>query len=122
MLFNILIFGIRATNLTHAQYKDHYENTHVPLAQSIAGDTWPLSHTRYYYGGNKTLVAISAPMDWDSMAVLTFRDETHASTFNRVLRAPDAAKAIHGDELKFMAEGSPKMVVIGTDWTVTVPS
>ena len=122
MLFKILIFGFRATNLTHAEYKDHYENVHIPLAQSYAGSTWPLSHTRHYFGGNKTLAAISAPTDWDSMAVLSFRDETHAFTFNGVLKAPAAAKAIHDDESQFMADGSPKMVVIGPDWTVTVPS
>jgi hypothetical protein len=122
MVFNVLIFGFRAVNLSHDEYKEHYENVHVPLAQSFAGDTWPLSHTRHYYGGNKTHSTVSAPMGWDSMAVLTFRDKTHAVMFNGMLKTSAAAKAIHEDELKFMAEGSPKMVVIGTDWAVTVPS
>jgi len=55
------------------------------------------------------------------MAVLTFKDAAHAFEFNAVLSTPDAAKAIHDDEKKFMVEGSPKMVVIGTDLETTVP-
>ncbi|KAF1969604.1 hypothetical protein BU23DRAFT_433174, partial [Bimuria novae-zelandiae CBS 107.79] len=73
----VLIFGFRAPNITHAQYKDYYDNVHVPLAKSIAGNAWPISHTRNYYGGNATLAAISAQMDWDSLAVLTFENEVH---------------------------------------------
>lgn len=117
-LFTVLIFGFRAANITHAEYKDHYDNVHVPLAKSIAGSAWPISHTRHYYGGNASLAAISAPMEWDSMAVLTFKDETHAFKFNYILGLPEAAARIHGDEKHFMAEGSPKMVVIGTDTSI----
>lgn len=118
-LFTVLIFGYRASNITHAEYKNHYDNVHVPLAKSIAGSAWPISHTRYYYGGNATLAAISAPMEWDSMAVLTFEDESHAFKFNYVLGTPEAAAKIHADEKLFMAEDSPKMVVIGTDTSIT---
>ena len=118
-LFTVLIFGFRAPNITHAEYKNHYDNVHVPLAKSIAGPAWPLSHTRHYYGGNASLAAISAPMEWDSMAVLTFKDDTHAFKFSSVLGTPEAAARIHADEKLFMAEGSPKMVVIGTDTSIT---
>ncbi|KAF1955418.1 hypothetical protein CC80DRAFT_94810 [Byssothecium circinans] len=121
MFFNVLIFGLRAPNLTHAEYKSHYETIHVPLAQSLAGSAWPLSHTRYYAGGNATLAAISYPVDWDSMAVLSFRDETHAFTFQKVLGQPEASKKIHDDEALFMdfEKGSPRMVVVGMDVGVT---
>ncbi|KAH7116240.1 hypothetical protein B0J11DRAFT_510579 [Dendryphion nanum] len=121
MLFTVLIFGFRAANISHSDYQSHYDLTHIPLAKSLSGPAWPLSHTRYYFGGNETLAAISAPVKWDSMAVLTFRDETHAGTFNYLLGLPEAAKAIHADEEKFMAKGSPKMVVIGTDSSTTLP-
>ena len=118
-LFTILIYGFRAANITHAEYKDHYDNVHVPLAKSIAGHAWPISHTRHYFGGNASLAAISAPVDWDSLAVLTFKDETHAFTFNHLIGQPEAAAKIHADEKLFMSEDSPKMVVIGTDTSIT---
>jgi hypothetical protein len=62
-------------------------------------------------------------MPWDSMAVMTFRDEKHAFTFSGIMKNPVNAKKIHDDEVLFMnvAGGSPQMVVVGTDWTVTVP-
>lgn len=118
-LFTVLIFGFRAPNTTIQEYRNHYDNIHVPLAKSITGAAFPLSHTRHYYGENATLAAISAPVGWDSLAVLTFKDETHATTFNYLLSQPDAAAKIHADEKLFMADGSPKMVVIGKDTSIT---
>ena len=50
------------------------------------------------------------------MAVLTFKDESHAFEF---LGQPEAAAKIHADEKLFMSEDSPKMVVIGTDTSTT---
>ncbi|KAL1596974.1 hypothetical protein SLS60_008556 [Paraconiothyrium brasiliense] len=118
-LFTVLIFGFRAPNTTIQEYQNHYDNIHVPLAKSLTGAAFPLSHTRHYYGLNATLAAISAPVDWDSLAVLTFKDATHAGTFSYLLAQPEAAAKIHADEQIFMAEGSPKTVVIGTDTSVT---
>lgn len=119
MLFTVLIFGFRRPDLTVQEYRDHYDNTHIPLAKSIAGAAWPLSHTRHYSGLNETLEAVSAPVDWDSLAVLTFKDETHAGTFQYLLGQEAAAEKIHADEEEFMADGSPKMVIIETDTSVT---
>ncbi|KAF2448416.1 hypothetical protein P171DRAFT_428495 [Karstenula rhodostoma CBS 690.94] len=120
-LFTVLIFGFRAPNTTIQEYKNHYDNIHVPLAKSLTGAAFPLSHTRHYFGGNATLAAISAPVEWDSLAVLTFKDDTHAGTFNYLLAQPGAAAKIHADEKLFMADGSPKMVVIGKDTSITKP-
>jgi hypothetical protein len=119
--FTVLIFGFRNPNMNLTEYKTHYEQTHIPLAKSIAGTAWPVSHTRHYFGGNQSLSAISYPVDWDSMAVMTFRDEKHAFTFQGLLGTPEAKEKIHGDEEIFMAEGSPHTVVIGWDGVVTVP-
>jgi hypothetical protein len=117
--FTVLIFGFRAPNTTIQEYKNHYDNVHVPLAKSLTGAAFPISHIRHYFGENATLAAISAPVDWDSLAVLTFKDDKHAGTFNYLLGQPDAAAKIHADEKLFMADGSPKMVVIGTDTSIT---
>lgn len=35
-------------NLTPAEFKHHYETSHVPLIQSLAGPLFPKSHTRFY--------------------------------------------------------------------------
>ncbi|OAF99490.1 uncharacterized protein CC84DRAFT_1169588 [Paraphaeosphaeria sporulosa] len=120
-LFTVLIFGFRAPNTTIQEYRNHYDNVHVPLAKSLTGAAFPISHTRHYFGENATLAAISAPVQWDSLAVLTFKDDTHAGTFNYLLSQPEAAAKIHADEKIFMADGSPKMVVIGKDTSITEP-
>ncbi|KAL5464933.1 hypothetical protein PMIN06_000886 [Paraphaeosphaeria minitans] len=119
--FTVLIFGFRAPNTTIQECRNHYDNLHVPLAKSLTGAAFPLSHTRHYSGENATLAAISVPVEWDSLAVLTFKDSTHAGTFNYLLSQPEAAAKIHADEKMFMANGSPKMLIIGQDTSITRP-
>ncbi|KAF2870204.1 hypothetical protein BDV95DRAFT_608209 [Massariosphaeria phaeospora] len=113
MNFTVLLFGFALQNLSLVEYKNHYETSHVPLAKTYAQSSWPLSHTRYYYD-DKTVD------NWDSLAVLEFRDADHAISFNTILSQPDAAHAIHSDEAKFM-KGQPQMIIIGTNSAVTVP-
>ena len=121
-LFTVLIFGFRGADKTVEEYRDHYDNIHVPLARSLTGPWFPLSHTRHYTGLNATLDAGSADVDWDSLAVLTFNNETHAGTFSYLLsQVPENAEKIHEDELKFMREEGPEMVIVGPYTSVTLP-
>ncbi|KAL1629224.1 hypothetical protein SLS56_005447 [Neofusicoccum ribis] len=48
MPYTVLIFAYRKPGLTPEEFKNHYENVHVPLIKSIAGDKFPLSHPRSY--------------------------------------------------------------------------
>ncbi|KAF1972134.1 hypothetical protein BU23DRAFT_166488, partial [Bimuria novae-zelandiae CBS 107.79] len=48
MTFSLLLFITRKPTLTPAEFKAHWDNTHVELLKSIAGDKFPLTHTRRY--------------------------------------------------------------------------
>ncbi|KAF2821043.1 hypothetical protein CC86DRAFT_107783 [Ophiobolus disseminans] len=118
--FTALVFGTMSPLLNLTQYKDHYDNTHIPLVKSLTGANFPAVHTRHYVGGNAAFVNASWPVDWDSMAVMSFRDQTHALTFLGIISAPGAKEAIERDEEEFMAH-KPRMVVVGTDGSVSWP-
>ena len=117
--FTVLVFGTMAPHLTLTQYKNHYDNIHVPLVRNLTGENFPLLHTRYYVGGTPAFVNASAKVDWDSMAVMSFRDQAQAVGFLGVLGREEVNEVVRRDEEEFMA-GEPSTVVVGMDVAVTV--
>jgi len=117
--FTALVFGTMAPGLNLTQFAAHYNDVHIPLVQSLTATNFPVLHTRYYAGGNPAFVNASYPIDWDSMAVMSFRDQTHALTFMSIISRPENAKKIEEDEHLFMA-AKPKTVIIGPYGDVTV--
>jgi hypothetical protein len=118
--FTALVFGTMAPFLNLTEYKDHYNNVHIPLVKSLTGTNFPTIHTRHYFGGNPAFANASASVHWDSMAIMSFRDQTHALTFLGIATSPAAAKLIEEDEHKFMAN-APKTVIIGNDGDISWP-
>jgi hypothetical protein len=46
--YNILIFMTRKSGISHMEFKNHYENTHMPLLQFYGGPYFPKHHSRHY--------------------------------------------------------------------------
>ncbi|KAF3005622.1 hypothetical protein E8E13_002689 [Curvularia kusanoi] len=116
--FTALVFGTMAPGLNLTQYADHYNNVHIPLVKGLTGSAFPTIHTRHYVGGNPAFVNASAKVDWDSMAIMSFRDQAHAVAFMSIIAKPEAAAAIAKDEEEFMA-GKPRTVIVGMEGEVT---
>lgn len=92
MTYRILIFAYRKPGTTPAAFKSHYETSHVPLVQSIAGDHFPKAHTRRYIHRTErsasathdddddhpasVLVGAQSDFEYDAIAELIFDDET----------------------------------------------
>ena len=117
--FNVLVFGTMAPHLTLPEYKNHYNNIHVPLVRNLTGENFPPLHTRYYVGGTPAFVNASAKVDWDSMAVMSFRDQAQAVGFMGVLGREDVKEVVRRDEEEFMG-AEPRTVIVGVDVAVTV--
>ncbi|KAF2017957.1 hypothetical protein BU24DRAFT_449521 [Aaosphaeria arxii CBS 175.79] len=136
MTYTIVLFVSRRPNITTDQFRDFWENSHIPLLKSIAGKAFPLSHTRHYVArvnskagdraGVKTastkIAASAAPVvlvgnanevDWDGYAELVFRDELHFQQFFALVNEPDAAERIQMDEEQFSDPDKFKIVVLG---------
>lgn len=113
--FIAVVLGISAPNLTLTQYAHHYDTIHIPLVKSLTGASFPTVHTRYYAGG--AFANASAPVDWDSMAVMQFRDQAHAVEFLGLVSRPDIKERIEEDEGLFMA-GKPRTVVVGMEGAI----
>jgi len=48
MFYRVLILVYRKPGMTPAAFKSHYESSHVPLVQSIAGAHYSKAHIRRY--------------------------------------------------------------------------
>ena len=109
---------------------DYYDNTHMRIIREITGpEHFPLSHTRHYIyrtGSNdhaggpsnpKTPATLfkgqQATVDFDCVAVLTFKDENAFHGFYGALSSPEAAAKIDGDEIVFQDPTKSTVVLVG---------
>ena len=106
----LLMLGRRRQDLTPAQFRDHYENVHIPLMRNLTGDTFPLSHERHYVarardGGSFPAAVLPggdpAAFDYDAVAVLTYRDRAHFDANWAFFEDPETRRIIAEDEAKF---------------------
>lgn len=121
-LFTIVVFLTRKPGLSPAEFKDHYENKHVPLLHSLGGPTFPLSHTRHYLARDPSnpehppIVVWGNPegFDYDAFVEVTFESEAALREFQKVMVSPEVLE----DEDRFTDRTKLRAVVMG-ETTVT---
>ncbi|KAL9061584.1 MAG: hypothetical protein Q9162_000116 [Coniocarpon cinnabarinum] len=106
MVNTLTMMIARKPGLTFQQFQDHVENVHVPLLKSLAGDTFPIAHTRYYTQRNEkdeavTFVGKPELVNFDCYAQLTFRDNQHQGNFFATMMAPETYAKLQEDDAKF---------------------
>lgn len=108
--FQLMMFGGRKEGLTPEQYRDHYENVHIPLMKNLTGDTFPLKHERHYVKRDgppdfpaAVLIGNQADFNYDAVAILTYRDKAHFDANWAFFEDEETAKLIKEDEAKFSA-------------------
>lgn len=126
--------------MSPAEFRDHYENTHMPLLLSLMGSAFPTTHTRYYitrtpkdpsssditnanhvatvYGGKPE------DFDYDVYAELVFESiekwEAFAQRLGEIRAAEDGI--FHADELAFLDVSKGKVVVVDNPAVTVAPS
>ncbi|PVH94761.1 hypothetical protein DM02DRAFT_618379 [Periconia macrospinosa] len=129
------VFRKRGT--TPTEFRNHYDNVHVPLLKSLTGDTFPLTHTRNYIhrvpattehsqSASETTESFPAvqyrgePEDFafDSLTVMVWESEEKFEAFVRVFLDEEVQGKIIEDE-KLFQDRSKKMSVAIKDAVVT---
>ncbi|KAL9612620.1 MAG: hypothetical protein Q9167_002790 [Letrouitia subvulpina] len=106
MPYTILLFLYRKPGLSFAEFKNHYENSHMPLLQSIGGSYFPKSHTRHYLprpdGGSADIMkGAKEDLDYDAMAELVFEGEKEWKAFLALLTQKENKERVEKDEEAF---------------------
>ncbi|ORX94172.1 EthD domain-domain-containing protein [Clohesyomyces aquaticus] len=122
MTFSFLLFITRKPTISPEEFKTYWDTKHVELLKSIAGDNFPLTHTRHYIarpaetnGSWPAAILIGSQDDftYDGIAELVFPDESAFQTFFGIVSAPEAAAKIAADEETFIVREKMKAVVMG---------
>ncbi|KAJ4258885.1 hypothetical protein NW762_007972 [Fusarium torreyae] len=121
MTFHVLMLVYRNPALTPSQFKDHYENTHIPLMKSLTGNFFPISHTRRYIqraGGDEAHAASvlggsQNDFDFDCFSELKFENEDGFKTMSALLAGPELSPQVGEDCAAFMDAAKTKVVVLG---------
>ncbi|PVI00357.1 hypothetical protein DM02DRAFT_527236 [Periconia macrospinosa] len=127
MVFSFFLFVTRKPGLTPAAFKKYWDEKHVGLIKSIAGEHFPITHTRHYIARpaeeNSTwpaaiLIGSQEDFTYDGIAELVFQDEQAFQTFFAIVSTPEAAAQLAADEEIFIVREKTKAVVKG-DTSIT---
>ena len=138
MTYTIILFLTRKPELSPEEFKHHYENVHIPLAQQLCAGSWPFKFTRRYlaritrkgFGGPANpdrppllLRGDAQDIDYDCVSEMTFESEDAFQAFYRRVYDKDVAAKLATDEMTFLELGQTRVVVVGetisTDHGVT---
>ena len=127
MAFRVVLFAYRKPGLSPQDFKQRYEDVHIPLVKDISGSLFPLSHTRRYISLSKTSSEESTeatyepelisgePSDMPYDAITEMRFDTREDFYNfaTLLNEPANAAKIAADCAEFLdTTKSPTMVVL----------
>lgn len=108
----------RKEGLTPEQFRDHYENSHVPLGEKFIGHLLT-SFSRHYPG---TMADFTSD-DWttgrmgdgdagcayDAISIYEFRDEEAIAEMATILARPEVCGALSEDERRFLDRSACRM-------------
>ncbi|KAF1974911.1 hypothetical protein BU23DRAFT_598186 [Bimuria novae-zelandiae CBS 107.79] len=125
MAYVVLVLLTRKPDLSPEQFKEHFENNHLPLVKSLFGPLCPVPHRRLYLAraDNKSgdasralyppLMLKGNPEDinFDCISELSWKDEKTFKGFKQMMKQPELMANIAAD-LELFVEVE-RVVVIG---------
>jgi|SRR5579859_111093 len=110
-MYRVFGFLTKRDGLSLPDFKDYYENHHVPLLLSKAPK--PPVHTRRYVDRAKELMRTGLEVDFDCMVEVAFSDQNAFLAYMGKLFGPEAVDdAIAVDEAKFLDRSRTRAYVI----------
>ncbi len=109
-MFKIKAFLVRRPDLSMAEFREHYETRHLPLARA----TFPeiIEHRRNYIDTDGALFPPEVGMPrWDAISDIWFADKAGFDAMVARLGEP-AGAAISEDELRFLDRPRCGMMVV----------
>ncbi|KAE8148616.1 EthD domain-containing protein [Aspergillus avenaceus] len=123
MPFKALLYITRKAGTTPTEFRNHYENVHMPLIKGLAGPDFPLSHKRYYLarpapGEDDTYPAVvlmgsQTDFSYDAVTEVTFGSEEAMKVFFGRRMEPGTKEIIDADEEKFLESSKVRAVILG---------
>lgn len=99
-MFKFLNFLVRKPGLSPAAFRDHYENSHVPMALR----TFPqiIEHRRNYPTDGGVMFPEGVDQPWDAVVEIFMESRQGFDDMMALLSDPEASKEIVADGDKFL--------------------
>jgi len=104
-MIKIIYFLKRKPGITHEQFREHYENSHVQLARKYIGHLM-ISYKRNYptsiRASRKLGLGPTTAFDFDCITEWTLANEEALEEVYRIFKIPEIGKEFDDDEMRFM--------------------
>lgn len=120
MPFTATLFVSRKPGLTPTEFRNYWENTHVPLAKSLVGPYMAHTIERHYVAQSEDepgtyspsmLMGAAADVNFDAYAILTFEDRAAFERLIGRLQDPEIGGKIQEDEARFIEQAKTRLVL-----------
>lgn len=117
----------RKSGITSREFRDHYENVHLPLMRKISGELFPESHTRRYISfdaGQDTsecrapaqiLAGSPSHFDFAAISEIIYRDMDHFEAHSALLQSKEHKTTVSEDCEKFMDVTKTVMILLHSE-------
>lgn len=114
-MFKFLNFLVRKPGMTPAQFKAHYETSHVPLAFK----TFPqiIEHRRSYAADGGAMFPPGIDQPWDAIVEIAMESRKGFDDMMSLLSDPERSKEIIGDGDKFLDGPKCGMLIVEQEIT-----
>lgn len=122
MGFSTLLFLTRLPSLTPAEFRDYYENKHMPLMREQAAELWStVTTTRRYVAHTSddsrkqtpvVLVGSSGFCDFDAVVEYKFPDQKAFQSFSEAMYSDEVRRVREADEKKFIDSSKTRLLVL----------
>lgn len=109
-MYQILGFVTKRDGMSMSEFKDYYENKHIPLILSLAPS--PLLYKRRYLNHDKKLTDSGGSVDFDAVTELVFPDEAAFLAWMGKIAAPGNADRVAADEAMFLDRSRTRAYVV----------
>ncbi len=110
-MFKIMAFLKRRDEFSSAEFRDYYENVHVPLACEVAGGA-PPAYRRNHIQWNDPSNRNADQLDFDVITEIEFPDRESLNAWAEKLFAPETNGRIIDDEARFIQADVIRIVVV----------
>jgi hypothetical protein len=110
----------RKHGLTSEQFREHYENKHVPLAMTLFPylqgyrRNYIRHDLRHQHAGNELT---NAPLDFDVITEISFASQTDYDRMMREMADPAIRDQVIADEKRFLDRSATVVFLIDEEWS-----
>ncbi|KAI3536152.1 HypE protein [Colletotrichum abscissum] len=118
MDYRLVLFLYRKKDITHAEFRDHYEYIHIPLTRELTGSRFPSLHSRRYIERSPkdeptVLIGKSTGEEPDAVVEIGFKNEEAAQAFFDVTNSGEVEERLRKDNAQFLDWERLKIMRIG---------